>query len=74
MNGQCFGFALLDTGMGIQNIFAAIKPLVREHVSVFNTHWHFDHAAGNQVVTCYLGTMAPTASSTIWCSNWPTDP
>ena len=35
--------ALLDTGMGIQNISAAIKPLVRESVSVFNTHWHFDH-------------------------------
>jgi glyoxylase-like metal-dependent hydrolase (beta-lactamase superfamily II) len=39
--------ALLDTGMGIQNISAAIKPLVREHVSVFNTHWHFDHTGGN---------------------------
>ena len=39
--------ALLDTGMGIQNISAAIKPLVRESVSVFNTHWHFDHTGGN---------------------------
>ena len=39
--------ALLDTGTGMQNIFSAIKPLVKDRVSVFNTHWHFDHIGGN---------------------------
>lgn len=41
--------ALLDTGTGIQNIFSAIKPLVKDRVSVFNTHWHFDHIGGNSL-------------------------
>jgi len=39
--------ALLDTGSGIQNIFSAIKALVKDRVSVFNTHWHLDHVGGN---------------------------
>jgi glyoxylase-like metal-dependent hydrolase (beta-lactamase superfamily II) len=39
--------ALLDTGMGFLNIRSAIEPLLKEHVAVFNTHWHFDHIGGN---------------------------
>ena len=39
--------ALLDTATGMQNIFTAIKPLVKDRVAVFNTHWHFDHTGGN---------------------------
>ncbi|HEX2964234.1 MAG TPA: MBL fold metallo-hydrolase [Syntrophorhabdaceae bacterium] len=39
--------ALIDTGMGFLNIERAIKPLVETPVTVFNTHWHFDHIGGN---------------------------
>jgi glyoxylase-like metal-dependent hydrolase (beta-lactamase superfamily II) len=39
--------ALLDTGMGFLNIRSAIEPLLKDHVAVFNTHWHFDHIGGN---------------------------
>jgi glyoxylase-like metal-dependent hydrolase (beta-lactamase superfamily II) len=39
--------ALLDTGMGFLNIRSAIQPLLKNHVAVFNTHWHFDHIGGN---------------------------
>jgi glyoxylase-like metal-dependent hydrolase (beta-lactamase superfamily II) len=39
--------ALLDTGMGFRNIRSTIERLCKEHVVVFNTHWHFDHIGGN---------------------------
>jgi glyoxylase-like metal-dependent hydrolase (beta-lactamase superfamily II) len=46
INGKTHS-ALLDTGMGFLNIRSTIKPLLKEHVAVFNTHWHFDHIGGN---------------------------
>lgn len=41
--------ALIDTGMGLCNIGDALRPLVETPLSVFNTHWHFDHIGGNAV-------------------------
>jgi glyoxylase-like metal-dependent hydrolase (beta-lactamase superfamily II) len=39
--------ALIDTGMGFLSMEKEIKPLVETPIIVFNTHWHFDHIAGN---------------------------
>lgn len=38
---------LLDTGMGIADIAAAIEPHATQPVSVVNSHVHFDHVGGN---------------------------
>jgi glyoxylase-like metal-dependent hydrolase (beta-lactamase superfamily II) len=38
---------LLDTGLGIADIAAAIRPVARSPVSVVNSHTHFDHVGGN---------------------------
>jgi glyoxylase-like metal-dependent hydrolase (beta-lactamase superfamily II) len=46
VNGKTHS-ALLDTGMGFLNIRSAIGPFLKKHVTVLNTHWHFDHIGGN---------------------------
>lgn len=38
---------LLDTGLGIADISAAILPATRLPVTVVNSHTHFDHVGGN---------------------------
>ena len=40
---------LIDTGMGFLNIRRAIAPLLKPHLQVVNTHWHFDHIGGNNL-------------------------
>jgi glyoxylase-like metal-dependent hydrolase (beta-lactamase superfamily II) len=44
--------ALIDTGMGLQNIRTAIGPLLRHEVLALNTHGHFDHIGGNALFAC----------------------
>ena len=39
--------ALLDTGLGIADIRAAIDPVAEGPVAVVNSHVHFDHVGGN---------------------------
>jgi len=38
---------LLDTGMGVGDIRAEAENITRLPISVVNTHWHYDHIAGN---------------------------
>jgi glyoxylase-like metal-dependent hydrolase (beta-lactamase superfamily II) len=38
---------LLDTGLGIADITAAIEPVAASPVTVVNSHTHFDHVGGN---------------------------
>ena len=40
---------LLDTGMGISNIRAAVEQLTDLPVLVVNSHYHFDHVGGNHL-------------------------
>ncbi len=40
---------LLDTGMGIADVAAAIEPHAERPVSVVNSHVHFDHVGGNHL-------------------------
>jgi glyoxylase-like metal-dependent hydrolase (beta-lactamase superfamily II) len=40
---------LLDTGMGISNIRAAVEKLTDLPVLVVNSHYHFDHVGGNHL-------------------------
>jgi glyoxylase-like metal-dependent hydrolase (beta-lactamase superfamily II) len=40
---------LLDTGLGIADISAAIEPVTALPVSVVNSHTHFDHVGGNRL-------------------------
>lgn len=40
---------LLDTGMGVADVAAAIAPHVPGAVSVVNSHLHFDHVGGNEL-------------------------
>ena len=40
---------LLDTGLGIADIAAAIEPVAVSPVSVVNSHTHFDHVGGNDL-------------------------
>ncbi len=40
---------LLDTGLGIGDIRAAIEPVAETPVSVVNSHVHFDHVGGNEL-------------------------
>ena len=42
---------LLDTGLGIADIAAAIEPVAVSPVSVVNSHTHFDHVGGNDRFT-----------------------
>ncbi len=39
--------ALIDTGMGLGNLRATTAEITSVPVSVYNTHAHIDHAAGN---------------------------
>ncbi|MET0751007.1 MAG: MBL fold metallo-hydrolase, partial [Solirubrobacterales bacterium] len=45
---------LLDTGLGIADISAAVAPVARSPIEVVNSHSHFDHVGGN-------GLFAPAA-------------
>ena len=38
---------LVDTGMGLADIKAAVTPYAKNEITVLNTHWHFDHIGGN---------------------------
>lgn len=38
---------LLDTGMGVGDIRAEAEHITRLPLAVVNTHWHYDHIAGN---------------------------
>lgn len=40
---------LLDTGLGIADIRAAVEPAASSPVSVVNSHTHFDHIGGNEL-------------------------
>ena len=40
---------LLDTGMGISNIRAAVEKITDLPVLVVNSHYHFDHVGGNHL-------------------------
>jgi glyoxylase-like metal-dependent hydrolase (beta-lactamase superfamily II) len=40
---------LLDTGLGIADVAAAIAPVTTSPVSVVNSHTHFDHVGGNEL-------------------------
>ncbi len=40
---------LLDTGLGIADIAAAVAPVAGAPVSVVNSHTHFDHVGGNEL-------------------------
>src|ERR687887_275058 len=39
--------ALIDTGMGIGDLRATVRALTDLPVLVCNTHYHWDHSAGN---------------------------
>ena len=39
--------ALIDTGMGLGNLRKTVEEITALPVSVYNTHAHLDHAAGN---------------------------
>lgn len=41
------GSVLIDTGLGVGNIRAAVEPLSGTAPAVINTHHHFDHVGGN---------------------------
>jgi glyoxylase-like metal-dependent hydrolase (beta-lactamase superfamily II) len=38
---------LLDTGLGIADVAAAVEPLASTPIEVVNSHSHFDHVGGN---------------------------
>ena len=38
---------LLDTGMGVGDLRGEVERLTSLPVAVLNTHWHYDHIAGN---------------------------
>lgn len=40
---------LLDTGLGVADIRAAVEPFASSPVSVVNSHTHFDHIGGNEL-------------------------
>jgi glyoxylase-like metal-dependent hydrolase (beta-lactamase superfamily II) len=40
---------LLDTGLGIADIAAAVAPVSTSQVEVVNSHTHFDHVGGNEL-------------------------
>ena len=40
---------LLDTGLGLADIRAAVEPVARSPVFVVNSHVHFDHVGGNEL-------------------------
>ena len=39
--------ALIDTGTGMEGLREAVEEITKLPVSVYNTHAHLDHAAGN---------------------------
>jgi glyoxylase-like metal-dependent hydrolase (beta-lactamase superfamily II) len=41
------GCVLIDSGLGIGNIHAAVEPLAGTEPTVINTHHHFDHVGGD---------------------------
>lgn len=47
--------ALIDTGMGLPGLRKTVEEITNLPVSVYNTHAHMDHAAGNpQFDRCYM--------------------
>ncbi len=40
---------LLDTGLGLADIRAAVEPVATTPVDVINSHVHFDHVGGNEL-------------------------
>lgn len=40
---------LLDTGLGLADISAAIAPVAKGPVTAINSHVHFDHVGGNEL-------------------------
>jgi glyoxylase-like metal-dependent hydrolase (beta-lactamase superfamily II) len=45
---------LLDTGLGIADISAAIVPVTSSAVTVVNSHTHYDHVGGNELFDSVL--------------------
>jgi glyoxylase-like metal-dependent hydrolase (beta-lactamase superfamily II) len=45
---------LLDTGLGIADIAAAIAPVTTSPVTVVNSHTHYDHVGGNELFETVL--------------------
>jgi glyoxylase-like metal-dependent hydrolase (beta-lactamase superfamily II) len=45
---------LLDTGLGIADIAAAIAPVTTSPVTVVNSHTHYDHVGGNELFDSVL--------------------
>jgi glyoxylase-like metal-dependent hydrolase (beta-lactamase superfamily II) len=51
---------LLDTGLGIADIAAAIAPAASAPTIVVNSHVHFDHVGGNELFEhCEMHELAP---------------
>jgi glyoxylase-like metal-dependent hydrolase (beta-lactamase superfamily II)/ketosteroid isomerase-like protein len=40
---------LIDTGLGLADIAAAVEPVASAPVTVVNSHVHFDHVGGNEL-------------------------
>jgi glyoxylase-like metal-dependent hydrolase (beta-lactamase superfamily II) len=50
---------LFDTGMGIANIRDVVTQLTKVHVTVLNSHTHFDHTGGNAEFSDILNEETP---------------
>jgi glyoxylase-like metal-dependent hydrolase (beta-lactamase superfamily II) len=60
------GLTVVDSGVPVraQEIFATVKRLGGKPVSrLINTHWHFDHAGGNEVFARGGATILATAAT-----------
>jgi len=44
--------ALIDTAMGLESLRATVEEITSLPVTVYNTHVHIDHAAGNHFFDC----------------------
>lgn len=42
------GCLLIDSGMGIENIYLQVKKITKLPITLINTHGHYDHVGGNK--------------------------
>lgn len=62
---------LVDTGMAVASLRAAIAPLVRNPLVLFTTHTHIDHIGGHHEFADHAEILVHPAEARLLADPWP---